>query len=45
MGLIEGGGGGRQRDEESRGASVSLVDGDMADGICPSHCERGEVDT
>ena len=35
----------RQRDDESRGASVSSVDGDVADGIRPSHCERGEVDT
>ena len=30
---------------EWRGASVSWVDGDAADGIRPSHCERGEVDT
>ena len=36
---------GRQWDEESRGASVSSVDGDVADGIRPSHCERGDVDT
>ena len=35
----------RQRDDESRGASVSSVDGDAADGIRPSHCEGGEVDT
>ena len=35
----------RQRDDESRGASVSSVDGDAADGIRPSHCERGDVDT
>ena len=28
-----------------RGASVSSVDGDVADGIRPSHCERGDVDT
>ena len=35
----------RQRDDESRGASVSSVDGDVADGIRPSHCERGDVDT
>ena len=34
-----------QRDDESRGASVSSVDGDVADGIRPSHCERGDVDT
>ena len=30
---------------EWRGASVTSVDGDAADGIRPSHCERGEVDT
>ena len=35
----------RQWDDESRGASVSSVDGDVADGIRPSHCERGDVDT
>ena len=35
----------RQRDDELRGASVSSVDGDLADGIRPSHCERGDVDT
>ena len=44
-GLGEGVGGGRQRDDESRGASVSWVDGDVADDIRPSHCERGDVDT
>ena len=27
-----------------RGASISWVDGDVSDGIRPSHCERGEVD-
>ena len=27
------------------GASVSWVDGDVADGIRPSHCERGDDDT
>ena len=44
---VGGGGGVRrwQRDDESRGVSVSSVDGDMVDGIRPSHCERGEVDT
>ena len=31
----------RQWDEEPRGASVSSVDGDVSDGIRPSHCERG----
>ena len=31
--------------ERRRGASVSLLDGDAADGIRPSHCESGEVDT
>ena len=35
----------RQRDDESRGASVSSVDGDVADGIRPSHCKREKVDT
>ena len=28
-----------------RGASVSWVDGHVADGIRPSHYERGDVDT
>ena len=36
------GGGGRG---EWRGASVTSVDGDAADGIRPSHCEGSEVDT
>ena len=39
------GGGGREMMSGERGALVSLVDGDAADGIGPSHCEGGEVDT
>ena len=31
----------RQWDEEPRDVSVSSVDGDVSDGIRPSHCERG----
>ena len=35
----------RQKDDEWRGASVSSLDGDAADGIHSSHCEGGEVAT